>query len=128
MFCWMVGPAFSGRQAQGVAMARLDRTWKVEVEDVALAAELHRILEISHRQAKGLLDASCGSVNGQATTKYGTRLKLGDSVSVQFDDSKIYKELPKAKRSAGGDFKVLFEDRHLLFVDKPAGLLTVPAE
>ncbi len=109
-------------------MARLDKTWKVEVEDVALAAELHRALEVSHRQAKGLLDASCVTVNGLASTKYGLRLKAGDTISVRFDDSTIYKELPKAKRSAGGDFKVLFEDRHLLFVDKPAGLLTVPAE
>jgi len=109
-------------------MARLDKTWKVEVEDAALAAELHRVLEVSHRQAKGLLDASCVTVNGQASTKYGLRLKAGDTISVKFDDSTIYKELPKAKRSAGGDFKVLFEDRHLLFVDKPAGLLTVPAE
>ncbi len=109
-------------------MARLDKTWKAEVEDEALAAELHRVLEVSHRQAKGLLDASCVTVNGLAATKYGLRLKVGDTVSVRFDDSTIYKELPKAKRSAGGDFKVLFEDRHLLFVDKPAGLLTVPAE
>ncbi len=109
-------------------MARLDKTWKAEVDDEALAAELHRVLEVSHRQAKGLLDASCVTVNGQATTKYGVRLKLGDTIAVRFDDSTIYKELPKAKRSAGGDFKVLFEDRHLLFVDKPAGLLTVPAE
>ena len=109
-------------------MARLDKTWKVEVEDAALAAELHRVLEVSHRQAKGLLDASCVTVNGQAATKYGLRLKAGDTIAVRFDDSTTYKELPKAKRSAGGDFKVLFEDRHLLFVDKPAGLLTVPAE
>ncbi len=109
-------------------MARLDKTWKAEVEDEALAAELHRVLEISHRQAKGLLDASCVTVNGQAATKYGLRLKTGDTIAVRFDDSTIYKELPKAKRSAGGAFKVLFEDRHLLFVDKPAGLLTVPAE
>ncbi len=109
-------------------MARLDKTWKAEVEDEALAAELHRVLEVSHRQAKGLLDASCVTVNGQAATKYGLRLKAGDTIAVRFDDSTIYKELPKAKRSAGGSFKVLFEDRHLLFVDKPAGLLTVPAE
>lgn len=109
-------------------MARLDKTWKAELEDEALAAELHRVLEVSHRQAKGLLDASCVTVNGQAATKYGLRLKAGDTIAVRFDDSTIYKELPKAKRSAGGAFKVLFEDRHLLFVDKPAGLLTVPAE
>ncbi len=109
-------------------MARLDKTWKADVEEEALAAELHRVLEISHRQAKGLLDASCVTVNGQAVTKYGLRLKIGDTIAVRFDDSTIYKELPKAKRSAGGAFTVLFEDRHLLFVDKPAGLLTVPAE
>ena len=109
-------------------MARLNKTWKAETDDAALAAELHQVLEISHRQAKGLLDASCVTVNGEAATKYGLRIKVGDTIAVQFDDATIYKELPKPKRSAGGTFEVLFEDRHLLFVNKAAGLLTVPAE
>ncbi len=109
-------------------MARLNKTWNVEAEASALATELHHVLEISHRQAKGLLDASCVTVNGEPTTKYGVRLKAGDAIAVKFDDATIYKELPKPKRSAGGTFEVLFEDRHLLFVNKAAGLLTVPAE
>ena len=109
-------------------MARSSKTWKAEVDNAALAEELHRVLEISHRQAKGLLDASCVLLNGEPATKYGLRIKVGDTIAVQFDDATSYKELPKPKRSAGGEFKVLFEDRHLLFVDKPAGLLTVPAE
>lgn len=109
-------------------MARSSKTWKAESDNTALAAELHRVLEISHRQAKGLIDASCVSVNGEPATKYGLRLKAGDAIAAQFDDATIYAELPKPKRNAGGSFKVLFEDRHLLFVDKPAGLLTVPAE
>ncbi len=109
-------------------MARLNKTWKAAVDDAAIAAELHQVLEISHRQAKGLLDASCVSVNGDPITKYGKRIKLGDTITVTYDDTTIYKELPKPKRSAGGEFTVLLEDRHLLFVNKAAGLLTVPAE
>lgn len=33
---------------------------------------------------------------------------------------------PKARRVAGGRLKVLYEDPHVIVVDKPAGLLTLP--
>lgn len=109
-------------------MARLNKTWKVEDGGAALAGELHRILEISHRQAKGLIDSGCVKVNGKDPSGHGQRLVLGDEVAVAFDPGTRYQTLPPARKLEGEPFKVLWEDNDLVFVDKPAGLLTVPAE
>lgn len=110
-------------------MARLNRSWKMEGEGAALAAELHRVLEVSHRQAKGLIDAGCVKVAGKEAQSYGLRLEPGTEVCVAYDPERAYKELPRPRTGSDAPpFQVLLEDRHLLFVDKPAGLLTVPAE
>ncbi len=109
-------------------MARLDRSWKTDKDGAALATELHRVLEISHRQAKGLVDAGCVKVNGQEVRTYGHRLKENDELAVAFDPSTSYQPQPRPSRSGDAPFDLLWEDTDLVFVDKPAGLLTVPAE
>ncbi|MCE1229577.1 MAG: RluA family pseudouridine synthase [Firmicutes bacterium] len=110
-------------------MARLNKSWKAESGEVALAAELHRVLEISHRQAKGLIDSGCVKVNGEEARSHGLRLKEGDALMVDWDSARTYQALPSTRRlKEETGFKVLHEDTHLVFVDKPAGLLTVPAE
>jgi 23S rRNA pseudouridine1911/1915/1917 synthase len=109
-------------------MSRSNQTWTVEAGGTALAGELHRVLGISHRQAKGLIDSGCVKVNGQAPSGHGHRLAAGDALAVAWDPATRYHALPPARKLEGEPFKVLWEDEHLLFVDKPAGLLTVPAE
>lgn len=111
-------------------MAKLDQAWTVEAHHAgsALAAELHRQMGVSHRQAKGLIDARCVTVNGEVATKYGARVEADNKISVVYDPELKYDPLPALKGAADGSFKSLWEDTHLLFVDKPAGLLTVPAE
>ncbi|HTL97406.1 MAG TPA: pseudouridine synthase [Holophagaceae bacterium] len=111
-------------------MAKLDQAWTVEAHHAgsALAAELHRHMGVSHRQAKGLIDARCVQVNGQMSTKHGQRLEAGDKLAVAYDPALKYDPIPAPKGASDGAFKTLWEDTHLLFVDKPAGLLTVPAE
>ncbi len=110
-------------------MTRLKKTWQPAEEGRALATELHQTLDISHRQAKGLVDAGCVKVNGEAAKGYGQRLKAGDQVSVAYDPDTTYQTLPPPRRQLEkAGFKILWEDKHLLFVDKPAGLLTVPSE
>ncbi len=109
-------------------MARIEREWQAEREGSALASELHRVMVISHRQAKGFLDGGCVSVNGEIVTKHGQRLKEGDKVKVDFDSERTYDVIPPASKLQAGPFETLWEDNHLLFVYKPAGLLTVPAE
>lgn len=109
-------------------MARSKENWTVAEDGSALATELHRKLEVSHRQAKGLIDAGCVKVGGEEARSHGLRLKAGDAVEVAFDPDRVYQALPKPSKSADAPFQILQEDKHLIFVDKPAGLLTVPAE
>ncbi len=94
----------------------------------ALASELHKVMVISHRQAKGFIDGHCVTVNGEMVEKHGHRLNPGDTVKVVFDPELTYDVLPAARKLQAGPFETLWEDNHLLFVFKPAGLLTVPAE
>ena len=111
-------------------MAKLDQAWTLEAHHAgsALAAELHRHMGVSHRQAKGLIDARCVRVNDETATKHGQRLEAGDKLAVAYDPALKYDPIPAPKGAMDGSFKTLWEDPHLLFVDKPAGLLTVPAE
>ena len=109
-------------------MARIEREWQAGQEGAALASELHKIMVISHRQAKGFIDGRCVTVNGETAEKHGHRLKAGDTVKVVFDPELTYEVLPPPKKLSSGPYETLWEDNHLLFVFKPAGLLTVPAE
>ena len=107
-------------------MTRLKKAWQ-SAEGRALATELHQVLEVSHRQAKGIIDAGCVKVNGEAVHTYGLRLKAEDRVAVDYDPDTVYQTLPAPRKQLDkAGFKILWEDKHLLFVDKPAGLLTVP--
>src|SRR5664279_4364417 len=90
---------------EGAAMARIEREWQTEREGAALASELHRVMVISHRQAKGFIDGHCVTVNGEETTKHGHRLKPGDTVKVTFDPELSYEVLPQARKLQSGPFE-----------------------
>lgn len=64
------------------------------------------------------------TVNGAPCPLPQTLLQAGDAVEVAYNPHQKYHEIPKAK--ADPAFTVLFEDAHLLVVDKAAHVLTVP--
>ena len=110
-------------------MTRLKKAWQPAEDGRALATELHKVLEVSHRQAKGLIDAGCVKIEGESVHIYGRRLKPEDHIAVEYDPDTVYQTLPQPRKQLDkAGFKVLWEDKHLVFVDKPAGLLTVPLE
>jgi len=109
-------------------MGQQIKNWTVDSGDAALSGELRRALGVSHRQAKGLIDAGCVRVNDELAASHGKRLKDGDTVTVNFDPDTSYHELPRPKKIADSEIKILWEDKHLVFVDKPAGMLSVPTE
>src|SRR5436190_1855120 len=75
-------------------------------------------------QVIGLFDHGCVWRNGALTTQPGDRLATGDRVEVRYDAKQRYHPTPKPRRNLG--FGIVFEDKHLIVVDKPAELLTVP--
>jgi 23S rRNA pseudouridine1911/1915/1917 synthase len=68
-----------------------------------------------------LIDQGHVQVNGQVV-KAGARLRLGDRVDVHIPPPSPARAEPQAM-----DLDVLFEDAHLIVIDKPAGLVVHPA-
>jgi 23S rRNA pseudouridine1911/1915/1917 synthase len=74
---------------------------------------------LSRRKAKDVIEKGQVSVEGELVREAGR--DLPESAAVAFDPNR--KALPKARCS----LPVLHQDEHLIVIDKPAGLLSVPA-
>ena len=82
-----------------------------------MAFLLTRLPQAGRRKAKLLLAHGQVSVQGSVVTQYNHALQAGETVRIQWD---------KVEVEAGpGNVRILFEDAHLIVVDKPAGLLTM---
>ena len=76
------------------------------------------------REVFGLFDHRCVLVNGAICSHPGQLAAAGDRIELDFDPHRRYQPLPRPARHPG--FDVVFEDRHLIVVNKPPALLTVP--
>lgn len=87
---------------------------------------VQRLTALSRSRVRGLFDHNCVSINGRVCTATGEPVGEGDLVAVRFDPQQGYKE----KKKAWDDrtFTLVFEDDHLVVVDKAAGVLTVPTD
>ncbi len=81
---------------------------------------------VSRSQVRGLFDHGCVTVNGHACKGVAGSVKAGDVVSLRFDPNQRYKE--KKRSWDDRTFGIVFEDEHLIVVDKAAGTLTVPTD
>ncbi len=73
---------------------------------------------------RGMFDHSCISLDGELCHDGGFKLSVGMKLAVHYDPKMRYREKPKASRSRL--FDLVFEDEHLIVVNKQAGCLTVP--
>lgn len=85
---------------------------------------VQELVGFSRAQVTGLFDHGCVQLGGAVCTQPAQRLATGDQVQVKYDSHQRYHAKPKARRNLG--FEVVFEDKHLIVVVKPADLLTVP--
>jgi 23S rRNA pseudouridine1911/1915/1917 synthase len=101
---------------------------EVSAESPHVGQRIDRLVQelvgLSRSQVTGLFDHGCVTRNGAIETQPAERLAAGDQVQVRYDPSQRYHPKPKPRRNLG--FEIVFEDKHLIVVDKPAGLLTVP--
>jgi len=97
-------------QADGHGM-RLDR-WLV-----LLAPEFSR----NHLQS--LVERGCVGVDGQAVTKDSRKLKAGERVRIELQPT----EESRAFRAEVLDLAVIYEDEHLLVLNKAPGMVVHPA-
>jgi 23S rRNA pseudouridine1911/1915/1917 synthase len=80
----------------------------------------------SHSQVRGMVDQGCVSINGAPCKDPAASVAAGDVVSIRFDPTQRYRE--KKKRWDDRTFGIVFEDDHLIVVDKVAGTLSVPTD
>jgi 23S rRNA pseudouridine1911/1915/1917 synthase len=101
---------------------------EIAAESPLVGARVDRLVQqlcgLSRSQIIGLFDHGCVSRNGAVITQAAERLVAGDHIEVRYDAQQRYHPKPKPRRNLG--FVVVFEDKQLIVVDKPAELLTVP--
>ena len=90
---------------------------KVEKEG-ELLDYLYNNLDMPKKRIKQYLTHGSIFVNNNRTTKYNYKLVPGMNIVID-TDSKSKKTLP---------FDILFEDEHIIVVNKPSGLLTIATE
>jgi 23S rRNA pseudouridine1911/1915/1917 synthase len=100
----------------------------VQSESPEVGARVDRVVQQLCKRPRGdvagLFDHGCVRVNDGLCMQPFQRMSAGDRVEVRYDPNQRYHVKKKSKSKLG--FELLFEDRHLLIVNKPADLLTVP--
>jgi len=79
-------------------------------------------LGISRNQVEKLIKEGLVDVGGKMVTKPGFKLNAGDAVRYRFKEAETTQPVP-----VDFDVPILYEDDHLLVVNKPAGLVVHPA-
>jgi len=95
------------------ATARLDRV-------------VQQLTGLSRAGVRGLFDHGCVSVNQVLCEDSAALARSGDLVQVKYNPHQRYKELPRRAAEPNPAYRILYEDDHLLVVDKAAHVLTVP--
>jgi 23S rRNA pseudouridine1911/1915/1917 synthase len=81
-----------------------------------------RVAELSRTRVKHLVEEGRVSLDGVAVTDPAMRVKAGQSFVLAVPEAIADTPLPQAM-----DLTILYEDAHLLVLDKPAGLVVHPA-
>ncbi len=106
--------AFSFVVAPEEAGTRLDR-FLAERPEIAAA-------HVSRTRVKALLESGAATLNGHPARDASARLSAGDAVALTLPEPE-----PAAPQGEDIPLNIVFEDAHLLVVDKPAGLVVHPA-
>lgn len=99
--------------------------WTAKEDQRALQAEVRERLEISHRRAKEIILRGGVTVDGHPVTDPGFRITMGNQLTAQIDAPR--RRTAQRQKVIEG-MEILHQDRHILVVTKPAGLLTVASE
>lgn len=103
----------------------IDKSLKVDPATADRTDRLVRqITGLSHSQVAGLFDHGCVTINAEPCGDGATLLSSGDVVAVRYDPRQRYRPKPAAWNDPA--FEIVFEDSHLIVVNKAAGVLTVP--
>lgn len=101
----------------------------VDAESRHLGRRIDRVVQsltemLPRAQVLGLFDQGCVQLNGATCMFPGQKAGVGDQVEVKYDARQVYHPRKQPRHNLG--FEIVFEDRHLIVVNKPPELLTVP--
>ncbi|MDA1231147.1 MAG: pseudouridine synthase, partial [Planctomycetota bacterium] len=82
----------------------------------------------SRSYVTGLFDYDCVKLNGLVETDAGRSLNVGDQIHVRFEENRRYSPRRRPEQQKHRGFSVVFEDRHVIVVEKSADILTVPTD
>ena len=103
--------------------------WRIYTAPVALHGDrLDRVLvfaasEFSRNYLQQLIEDGCVTVNGRVVCKTSQRVKAGDEIRLELRPT----PQSQAFKPETMSLDVVFEDEHLLVINKPAGLVVHPA-
>jgi 23S rRNA pseudouridine1911/1915/1917 synthase len=96
-------------------------TLRVEAEHTLLPYLFERLAAFKRGEVKRMLRFGSVYVNGLRTTRHDKPLRPGDEVRIKRDATRAGSGRPTAARG----LEIVYEDRDLVVVNKPVGLLTV---
>lgn len=91
-----------------------------------VGAVVQQLTKLSHSKMRGLFDHDCVTLNGKPCSENGKLIRPGDRVEVRYDPQQGYPE--KKKKWTDRTFQIVYEDEHLLVVNKSANVLTVATD
>lgn len=85
---------------------------------------VQQLLKFSQQQAVKLIHDGGVRVNGRVVPRPQTMLEVGDRLEVAYEPE--VKPLPAVRGESSAQLEIIFQDDHLVVVNKPPALLTVP--
>ncbi len=99
---------------------------RVTVNEVVAGERLDRVVALesglSRQEVTDLIGAGAVSVNGTVARKGSARVADGDEINAELPEAVA----PGLAPDASIDFSVVYEDEHIIVVNKPAGLVVHP--
>jgi 23S rRNA pseudouridine1911/1915/1917 synthase len=108
-------PAFQFIADRGDARLRLDQVLVRRIRDVR---------HFSRTVARQWIEAGVVAIDGRVTSRAGVRVPEGAAICVSIPGAAVRRERPQPESLA---LDVLYEDQHLIAVNKPAGMVVHPS-
>ena len=90
--------------------------------DLVLRRHLTNVRSASRTRVQSWIESGLVTINGVPIRRVSTRTAFGDVVAITLPE-----EQPRAAMAVdGGELAVIFEDDHLIAIDKPPGLVVHP--
>src|SRR3954447_17552625 len=94
--------------------------------DLVLRRYLANLESATRTRVQKWIATGTVSINGQTVRRAAARIAAGDVLTVDIPDADVPAPRPIEPHQA--DFDILFEDDHLIAVNKPAGLVVHPTQ